>query len=180
MQALRARWTRRGSHEMTQTRDPVGGRWARLRFSIVGQLLIVPPPRGGLKHAIAALTWQERQHPVSGKLVRFGASTIGRWYCAVQAADQDPVSALARRRRRDAGRQRTISPALAAAVEAQYKSLRFDGDSVLERTASASCGSRRRARSPTRSSAGTMSACTRREERRIYRISSPDGGRAAL
>ena len=40
---------------------------------------------------------------------------------ASPAADQDPVSALARRRRRDAGRQRTISPALAAAVEARYK-----------------------------------------------------------
>ena len=106
---------------MTQTRDPVGGRWARLRFSIVGQLLMAPPPWGGLKPAIEALAGQEWQHPVSGERVRFGASTIERWYYAAQAADQDPVSALARRRRRDAGLQRTISPALSAAVEAQYK-----------------------------------------------------------
>ena len=69
---------------MTKTRDPVGGRWARLRFSIVGQLLMAPPPRGGLKHAIAALAGQEWQHPVSGELVRFGASTIERWYYAAQ------------------------------------------------------------------------------------------------
>ena len=106
---------------MTKTRDPVSGRWARLRFSIVGQLLMAPPPRGGLKPAIEALAGQEWQHPVSGERVRFGASTIERWYYAAQAADQDPVSALARRRRRDAGLQRTISPALSAAVEAQYK-----------------------------------------------------------
>ena len=79
---------------MTQTRDPVSGRWARLRFSIVGQLLMAPPPRGGLKPAIEALAGQEWQHPVSGERVRFGASTIERWYYAAQAADQDPVSAL--------------------------------------------------------------------------------------
>ena len=105
---------------MTEARDPVAGRWARLRFSIVGHLLMAPPPRGELRAAIAALARREWRHPVSGAAVRFGVSTIERWYYAAQA-QQDPMSALSRRRRRDAGRQRAVSPALAAAVEAQYR-----------------------------------------------------------
>ena len=105
---------------MTDTRDPVASRWARLRFSVVGHLLMAPPPRGELQAALAALARREWRHPVSGEAVRFGVSTIERWYYEARA-HPDPLSALTRRRRRDAGRQRAVSPALAAAVEAQYR-----------------------------------------------------------
>ena len=105
---------------MPATRDPVATRWAQLRFTVVGQLLTAPPARGELQGALAALAQREWRHPVSGDPVRFGVSTIERWYYAARA-DEDPMSALVRRRRRDAGRQRTISPALAAVLEAQYQ-----------------------------------------------------------
>ena len=106
---------------MPETRDPVASRWARLRFLVVGCLLMAPPPRGELKAALAALSRREWRHPVSGESVRFGVSTIERWYYAARA-HQDPMSVLLPRRRRDAGRQRTISPALAEVLEAQYRS----------------------------------------------------------
>ena len=106
---------------MTETRDPVASRWARLRFSVVGQLLMAPPSRGELQGALAALARREWRHPVSGEPVRFGVSTIERWYYAARG-QQDPMSVLVRRRRRDRGRRRAVSPALAAALEAQYVS----------------------------------------------------------
>ena len=106
---------------MSETRDPVASRWARLRFSVVGHLLMAPPARGELQAALLALARREWRHPVSGEPVRFGVSTIERWYYAARA-QQNPMPALVRRRRRDRGRQRAVSPALAAALEAQYAS----------------------------------------------------------
>ena len=55
---------------MTEARDPVAGRWARLRFSIVGHLLMAPPPRGELRAALAALARR-------GKLVGARCSAPG-------------------------------------------------------------------------------------------------------
>ena len=106
---------------MTDRRDPVAQRWARLRFSVVGHLLTAPPARGELKGLLAALSRREWRHPVSGAPVRFGVSTIERWYYAARE-HEDPMSVLVRRRRRDLGRQRSLSPALVAVLEAQYKS----------------------------------------------------------
>ena len=105
---------------MTDRRDSVAKRWARLRFSVVGQLLMAPPARGELRGLLAELSRREWRHPVSGAPVRFGVSTIERWYYAARA-EQDPMSVLVRRRRRDLGRPRSISPALAAVLEAQYR-----------------------------------------------------------
>ena len=51
-------------------------RWARLRFSIIGQLLAAPPIKGELKAEIEALAARTWQHPITAKPVRFGASTI--------------------------------------------------------------------------------------------------------
>ena len=93
---------------MTDRRDPVAQRWARLRFSVVGHLLTAPPARGELKGLLAALSRREWRHPVSGAPVRFGVSTIERWYYAARE-HEDPMSVLVRRRRRDLGRQRSLS-----------------------------------------------------------------------
>ncbi len=57
-------------------------RWAHLRFSVVGQLLAAPPGKGELKTAIERLAARTWRHPTTGEPVRFGFSTIERWYSA--------------------------------------------------------------------------------------------------
>ena len=54
-------------------------RWAHLRFSVVGQLLAAPPPKGELRAEIAELAARTWHHPTTGEPVRFGFSTIERW-----------------------------------------------------------------------------------------------------
>ena len=50
-------------------------------------------------------------------------STIERWYYQARSAHQDPVKALRRRVRTDAGRVRAMSPALITALREQYSDL---------------------------------------------------------
>lgn len=95
-------------------------RWARLRFAIIGPLLAAPPAKGELQTALRELSARTWQHPVSGRPVRFGVSTLERWLHAARRGD-DPVKVLRRRIRADAGRSRQLSPTLMAAIEAQYK-----------------------------------------------------------
>ena len=59
-------------------------RWARLRFAIIGPLLAAPPAKGQLQAALRELSARSWQHPVSGEAVRFGMSTLERWYSAEQ------------------------------------------------------------------------------------------------
>jgi hypothetical protein len=71
----------RSAGVMEQERNPrIHERWAHLRFSVIGQLLAAPPPKGELRAAIEALAAQPWRHPATGKPVRFGFSTIERWY----------------------------------------------------------------------------------------------------
>ena len=81
-------------------------KWATFRFSVIGLLLAAPPPRGELDGAIAALAERTWHHPISGKPVRFGFSTIERWYYRAVKEKRDPVGVLRRKLRRDAGQQR--------------------------------------------------------------------------
>lgn len=96
-------------------------RWAHLRFSIIGGLLASPPKRGQLRAELQRLAEQRYRHPSRpGGWIIFGVSTLERWYYrAVRAAD--PVKALGRRIRRDAGRSRVMSALLLAALEEQYR-----------------------------------------------------------
>ena len=96
-------------------------RWARLRFAVVGPLLASPPPKGKLRAELGRLAEREWDHPCGTGPVRFSASTIERWYYQARAADHDPVGALKRRPRVDAGRPRAMSPALLEALRAQYR-----------------------------------------------------------
>ena len=96
-------------------------RWARLRFAVVGALLVAPPEPGALRAAIAALVARTWRHPVSGEPVRFGFSTVERWYYTARAAGADPVGALRSRRRADAGRHRRFGERLRAVLRAQYQ-----------------------------------------------------------
>jgi transposase InsO family protein len=95
-------------------------RWARFRFGVVGQLLAAPPAPGELQTQLRLLAAHSWRHPVSGQLVRFGLSTLERWYYAARHAP-DPVRALARRLRSDQGSHPAISAQAAAWLSAQYR-----------------------------------------------------------
>jgi putative transposase len=104
-----------------QERSPrIHERWAHLRFSVVGQLLAAPPPKGELRAAIEALAAQAWRHPATGKSVRFGFSTIERWYYRTLKERSDPVGVLRRKIRTDAGRQVAMNDTVRQAVLAQY------------------------------------------------------------
>jgi putative transposase len=100
-----------------RTRDA----YARLRFAIIGPLLAAPPEAGALTHTLARLAAQRWQHPVTGEGVQFSVCTIERWYYAAKNANQDPVGALRRSVRKDAGEMRSLSPPLRERLHAQYQ-----------------------------------------------------------
>lgn len=106
---------------MTESRKPrVHQSWAHLRFSVVGQLLASPPAKGTLRgefERLAARTWR---HPTTGEPVRFGVSTIERWYYLAARERRDPVGVLRRKVRRDAGQQASMSEAVRQALIAQH------------------------------------------------------------
>jgi len=103
---------------MAINQDP--DRWARLRFSIIGPLLSAPPKQGQLRRKLQALSGSYWKHPVRGTDVRFSYATVERWYYIARKA-QDPVAALRRDRRGDAGRARRLSATLIQVLEAQHR-----------------------------------------------------------
>jgi transposase InsO family protein len=60
------------------------------------------------------------QHPTTLEPVRFGASTIERWYYLAKDCT-DPVGALTRKVSKHAGHHRAMSAPLCAALEQQYR-----------------------------------------------------------
>ena len=104
-----------------QARGPrVHERWAHLRFSVIGQLLAAPPPKGELRAEIEALAGRQWRRPITGDPARFGFSTIERWYYRALKERSDPVGVLRRKLRTDAGQQPAMSDAVRQAVLAQY------------------------------------------------------------
>ena len=95
-------------------------RWAQLRFSVIGQLLASPPAKGALRAALKQLAAREWRHPSTGAPVRFGVSTLERWFYRGRNEQHDPVSVLRRKRRQDAGEQASMTPPLRQALLAQY------------------------------------------------------------
>ena len=105
---------------MQPPNDPLlRDRWARLRFSIIGPLFAAPPEPGRLQAALAALAERVWRHPVTGIEVRFGVSTLERWYYAARSA-ADPVAAL-RNQRRPHGHFTAMTPAVIATLVQQYR-----------------------------------------------------------
>ena len=100
--------------------EPDPERWARLRFAIIGPLLAAPPDSGELRAQLQALAQKSWRHPIKGTPVQFGFATLERWYYQARSA-ADPVAALRRRRRHDAGRSRLLSALHHQAIEAQYR-----------------------------------------------------------
>jgi putative transposase len=100
---------------------PVGSheRWAHLRFSVVGPLLASPPAAGELQATLAELAEKVWRHPITGEPVRFGVSTIERWYYTARAAP-DPVGVLRRKLRKDSGQQQAVGTELGEALRKQH------------------------------------------------------------
>lgn len=96
-------------------------RWAAFRFSIVGSLLAAPRAKGELRAELQRLSEKLWLHPVTGEPVQFGVSTIERWYYSARARRDDPVGALDKHVRSDAGSHRKLSPALRAAIRSQHR-----------------------------------------------------------
>jgi putative transposase len=106
---------------VTSSRKPsVHQAWAHLRFSVVGQLLAAPPPRGELRGELEKLAGRSWRHPTTGEPARFGISTIERWYYQALRERHDPVSILRRKVREDAGRQAAMAEPVKQALLAQY------------------------------------------------------------
>ena len=82
--------------------------------------MAAPPDLGELRAAIEQLAARTWQHPSTGEPVRFGFSTIERWYYRALKERSDPVGVLRRKRRADAGQQVAVSDAVRQAVFAQY------------------------------------------------------------
>lgn len=94
--------------------------WSQLRFSVIGGLLARPPEPGKLGEEIKRLSGRCYRHPQKDAWVSFGASTIERWYYrALKSAD--PVGALDRKIRVDAGEAQAMSVELQAALGEQYR-----------------------------------------------------------
>lgn len=102
------------------TRSNRSDLWAHLRFSIVGPLLAAPPAPGELHQELERLSAKSWQHPVTRRPVRFGVSTIERWYYSARGSE-DPVQVLRRKPRRDRGLQLAVGGKLAEALGQQYR-----------------------------------------------------------
>src|SRR5271154_1005736 len=99
---------------------PPRDRWARLRFAIIGPLLAAPPGAGELHEALTVLAAKTWRHPFTGLDVRFGVSTLERWYYAAKKA-ADPVHALRNQVRHDIGRFPSLSAEAVQALTTQYR-----------------------------------------------------------
>lgn len=95
--------------------------WAHFRFSVVGPLLSAPPAHGELTPALEALAHKTWRHPITDEPVRFSAKTIERWYYQARRSPGDPVGALRRAVRKDAGRQMALSAAFIQRLLEQYQ-----------------------------------------------------------
>jgi transposase InsO family protein len=110
-------------------------RWARLRFLVVGPLLACPSEK--LANDLRALAAKEWKHPTEDRLVKFGQSTIERWYYKAKRS-QRPFADLGRQTRSDAGCRRALSAELEAELLKQHKNnpnwtyrLHFDNLAVV-------------------------------------------------
>jgi transposase InsO family protein len=164
---------------------PQRDRWARLRFAIIGPLLAAPPAPGQLHAALAALSAKTYRHPFTGLEMRFGCSTLERWYYAAKRA-ADPVRALRDQVRCDIGRFPSVSSEAVSALRALYAAhpgwtaqLHHDNLRVALQSAGSPCPSyasvRRylrahalvRKRPPRRSSPGALAAREQLEQREV-------------
>ena len=94
---------------------------AACRVAVVGRFWHRRRRRVGCGPQLERLSQQSWQHPSGRGAGRFAASTIERRCYQARAVQRDPVEALRRRPRADAGRVRAMSAVLIAALHDQYR-----------------------------------------------------------
>ena len=92
---------------------------ALLRFAVIRDLLVDPPPKGELADAIRELASRTWKLP-DGRSTTFHFSTIEGWYYAARGAT-DPISVLTSERRADHGNSKLIVGELLDTLERQYR-----------------------------------------------------------
>ena len=95
-------------------------RWARFRFSVVGELLAAPPKKGQLRQEWMRLSHKVWRHPITEKPFTVAPSTIERWFYRAHSSG-DPITALERQGRRDRGLKRSMPAAIGRVVHEQYQ-----------------------------------------------------------
>jgi len=109
---------------MSESKLPLWQRWAQFRFSVIGELLSSPPPKGQLQAALQRLAERTYQHPIDdSRQMQIGKSTIEKWYYRARGAP-DPISALGRKIRSDAGIRWSMSDVLLETLKTQYETHR--------------------------------------------------------
>lgn len=94
--------------------------WAEFRYSVIGHLLAAPPCDGELAGEIKQLVAKEWRHPLSGKPLRLGFSTIEGWYYVAKKEKCDPLSKLRSKARKDIGKSRSFTAPFADFLTKQY------------------------------------------------------------
>jgi putative transposase len=85
----------------------------------VGILVQSPPRAGELQEALGALAGRHWRHPVTGVDVKFGFSTIERWFYECRMVT-DPLAALRDKVRKDIGSFPSFSPEAEKALKGLY------------------------------------------------------------
>jgi len=93
--------------------------WGIFRFSVIGELLARPPGSGELQKELNRLANRTWRHPITDNPVKFGFSTLERWYYRALGSD-DPIKALTRKLRSDADRGRAMNSAQLSEIQKQY------------------------------------------------------------
>lgn len=104
---------------MTKKSNDVTFTWAQLRFSIIGNLLSRPPSKGELQKELKILASRHYRHPKEDRWITFGVSTLERWYYKALNAE-DPIEALTRKVRSDAGKPYAMNSKQMDALHEQY------------------------------------------------------------
>ncbi len=107
-------------YPMSDPKMPRWQQWAQFRFAVIGGLLSRPQENGQLQQELTALAGKSYQHPMNPEeLVYPGFSTIERWYYQARNTP-DPIAALGRKTRSDAGYRWSISDQLKEVIASQY------------------------------------------------------------
>lgn len=102
---------------------PEAIKWGRFRYSVVSRIDIATLQRGELAVELRALASRDWEHPITGEVVRFAVSTIEGWYYKAKKA-ANPIEALSRKVRKDAGTFRAISDRLAQLIRRFHRKKR--------------------------------------------------------
>ncbi len=93
---------------------------AEFRLSIIGPLLSMPPDKGQLQKELKSIAGHLYFHPTKKIWRKFNISTVERWYYQAHNAD-DPIKALSRKIRSDAGKSYALTHQQLDALRKQYK-----------------------------------------------------------